>query len=236
MRIKARSKKLRGWLTFEFQPGGLLAYFDNKLKGGLTEAQVRALSTSLPRHVDELPQLERIGFELTRVATDDSGHPDSMAPSKAPNPVAIWCAGYNAHHTTTYMVSGAEVGILQSLGDLVTPALVEQYMVAEDWWAKPKSVAGFAKHINQVRELVAKAGQGVKDTAAAQREERFRLTSRLEAISMEARKLRNAIEGLQHLHKENEAGGYLEQAEAKQKELESLMEEASEIGKKLKAL
>lgn len=237
MKYKARSKKLRGWLTLEFQDTGLLAHFENRLKGGLTPHQIMALRKVLPRHIEELPALEGIGFELEPLAQTSAEREDgNSGHDPAHNPVAIWCAGYNAHHAASYKVSKAEAGMLTALGKLVAAEVVETYIKCELWWASPKSVANFCKHINQVRELVAKAAQGVKETSQPQKELRFKLTSRLEAIGMEARKLKNTIESLEDLARENPHGQYHAQAEGKKRELEALQLEAGHIKQQLKAL
>ena len=166
-KYKAKPLKINGWLNLEFDEAGLLRRFESRLKGALTDAQVAALRVAIPRHEEELPALTNIGFVIEQLeaelpAAGAQTDPVAEAEPKKTNPVAIWCAGYNANHLAPYKVSGAEAGMLKANASLVTAELLEVYMKSSAWWASPKSVSSFIKNINEVREQVAIAANQPK--------------------------------------------------------------------------
>lgn len=190
MKYRARARKLLGWLTIEFAENGLLKRYDNKLKGTLTDAQAEALRVNLPGHIADLPRLTRMGFELQEVLGEGSANEAVGSKEEARvNPVAVWCAGYNANHKATYRVTKAEVGMLNQMADLVTTELVALFMSCQEWWANPKTVAVYFKCINQVRELqVSKEKTPDQAVAAAAKQRRYQLTKRRDELASEGRK------------------------------------------------
>lgn len=191
MKYRARARKLLGWLTLEFAENGLLRSYDNKLKGTLTAAQVEALRVSLPGHIQDLPRLAKMGFDLVEVVADSKANEVVASNQEAtkPNPVAVWCAGYNASHKATYRVTKAEVGMLNNMADLVARELVDLFIACDEWWAKPKTVAVYFKCINQVRELhLSQEKTPQQLVASATKQRRFELTKRRDELASAARK------------------------------------------------